>query len=70
MSRAEPMPLGDRLYLYLRERDLTPAQRRRAWLKAHRSGERGSDSEVLYGRKGHATPRRPRHDAGQVSDGG
>jgi hypothetical protein len=68
VSRAEPMPLGDRLYLYLSDpvqdrhgHDLTPARRRRAWHKAHRSGERGSDSEVLYGRKGHATPRRPRH---------
>jgi hypothetical protein len=71
MSAAKPMPLGDRLYNYLRapvqdhhETDLTPAQRRRAWHKAHRSGERGTDSEVLYGRKGHATPRqrKPRRD--------
>ena len=74
MSNAEPMALRDRLERYLgvglgssgndarghsySESDLTPAQRRRAWHKAHRNGERGSDSEVLYGRKGHATPRR------------
>jgi hypothetical protein len=39
---------------FLSERDLTPAQRRRAWHKAHRSGERGGPGkgEELYGRKG------------------
>jgi hypothetical protein len=66
MSKAEPMLLMDRLLNYggarqlTSERDLTPAQRRRAWHKAHRSGERGTDSEVLYGRKGRPTPRQPK----------
>jgi hypothetical protein len=71
MSKAEPMPLKARLEHYtglsyyawaqagrlLSERDLTPAQRRRAWRKAHRCGERGNENEVLYGRKGRPTPR-------------
>jgi hypothetical protein len=68
MSNAKPMTLERRLALHLghpatrldRESDLSPAQRRRAWHKAHRNGERGSDSEMLYGRKGRPTPRRPR----------
>lgn len=70
MSNAEPMPVARRLYHYLRGRDpymcrdsdLTPAQRRRGWHKAHRSGERGGPGkgEELYGRKGRPTPRRPR----------
>ena len=76
MSKAEPMPLKVRLKHYLgldrevdgyvdRESDLTPAQRRRAWHKAHRSGERGNENEVLYGRKGCPTPRqrKARRDA-------
>jgi hypothetical protein len=75
VSRAEPMPLERRLTAYLgrkpdgwvdRESDLTPAQRRRAWHKAHRNGERGGPGkgEELLGRKGHATPRqrKPRRD--------
>lgn len=64
MSEVEPMGLRRRLAHYS-PRDLTPAQRQRAWHKAHRNGERGSDSEVLYGRKGHATPRqrKPHRDA-------
>ena len=70
MSKAAPMTVEQRLTNYLghepnrgdRERDLTPAQRRRAWHKAHRSGERGGPDkgEELYGRKGRETPRRPR----------
>jgi hypothetical protein len=70
MSNAKPMTLDRRLAHYLgreprwhdREWDLTPAQRRRAWHKAHRSGERGGPGkgEELYGRKGRPTPRRPR----------
>jgi len=68
MSQTKPMTLERRLTLYLgrkpgpydRERDLTPAQRCRAWHKAHRSGERANANEVLYGRKGRPTPRRPR----------
>jgi hypothetical protein len=66
------MTLQHRLFLYLRgrdpymcqERDLTPAQRRRAWHKAHRSGERGSENEVLYGRKGAPTPRQRKRRRG------
>jgi hypothetical protein len=70
MSKAEPMTLKRRLFHYLgnrdpymvSEQDLTPAQRRRAWHKAHRSGVRGGPGtgEELRGRKGRATPRRPR----------
>jgi len=73
VSKAKPVPLKVRLKRYLaldrevdgyvdRESDLTPAQRRRAWHKAHRSGERGGPGkgEELYGRKGRPTPRRPR----------
>lgn len=67
MSDAKPMTLARRLYLYLgdrdpymvSERDLTPRQRRRAWHKAHRSGERSGVWENFWrDRKGHATPRR------------
>ena len=67
MSAAKPMLLVRRLELYLGSRnlwalsewDLTPAQRRRAWHKAHRSGERGGTGKgyELYGRKGRPTPR-------------
>lgn len=70
MSHAKPMPVTPRLRHYLRlsrepdgyvdrESDLTPAQRRRAWHKAHRSGERGGPGtgEELRGRKGRPTPR-------------
>lgn len=71
MSKAKPMPLMRRIAGYVgrpdadesiiraqySERDLTPAQRRRAWHKAHRSGERANPNETLYGRKGRPTPR-------------
>jgi hypothetical protein len=67
------MPLARRLFHYLGdynpyvdgERDLTPAQRRRAWHKALRSGERHGRGRELLGCKGHATPRqrKPRRDA-------
>jgi hypothetical protein len=71
LSNAKPVPLARRLKRYLaldrevdgyvdRESDLTPAQRRRAWHKALRSGERTGDGRELLGCKGRPTPRRPR----------
>jgi hypothetical protein len=69
VSNAKPMTLDRRLTHYLgreprpgldHEWDLYPAQRRRAWHKALRSGERQGYALDLYGRKGRPTPRRPR----------
>lgn len=66
MSKAKPVPVARRLGIYLRgrdpymcrESDLTPAQRRRGWHKALRSGERQGSGLELYGREGRPTPRR------------
>ena len=74
MSKAEPMaldrrllnylrPLGateDSLHVYFGEGHLTSPQRRRAWHKAYRSGERRGPRGAWNskGRKSRPTPRR------------
>jgi hypothetical protein len=69
MSAAKPMTTTRRMSHYLRgrdpymrsDRDLTPAQRRRGWHKAHRAGKGGPGTgEELRGSKGRPTPKQKR----------